>query len=334
MADIEALEDALFHQDLARVRACPLGLLRRRDACVRRFFSDGREEMRAAPLVCAMEYALNALWDDRGKRRLWTTDGRPNAAGAQLVDTSPAFEVLDWFLNVVGDLDTPLDSVLSFSGTAITMTPLMYALTDFTFRRALEALELLGVLERLLRLGVSLEPNLANRHPYHGDIQTSPLCFALHQAAYCPFLIHMLIQAGARLAPGEVPRAVRACIEQKGADNGVVALNTLLPIYAGKLFANEGQQLEAVGIWMRYGGASLDTLDALRTLGLQLTPSVRAMLSRDQLRKADAALYKRIQRTFHAAGSLVHHQMPADIRNMIEGLASEGVPWHHGLGPP
>ena len=39
--NLRELEDALFHHDLERVRACPLSLLRRRDACVRCFSDDG-----------------------------------------------------------------------------------------------------------------------------------------------------------------------------------------------------------------------------------------------------------------------------------------------------
>ena len=277
MADIEELEDALFQHDLARVSACPLRLLRRRDACVRRLTADGTEEMLAAPLACTIEYALNALLDHRGDKRLWTADGRPNATGRQLIDASPAFHVLDWFLGVFGDMEAPLNGVISRSATAVTMTPLMYTLSDHWFRSQWGFLEVVGVLERLLRRGVRLEPNLANHHPRDRDVQASPLCFALYQAHMCPFLIHMLIQAGARLASGEGPRAARAC-------NGVGALRTLLPPYAGKLFANEAEQLELARSWMHDSYVPPERLDELRKLGLRLTPAVRATLPLERYR--------------------------------------------------
>ena len=37
---------------------------------------------------------------------------------------------------------------------------------------------------------------------------------------------------------------------------------------------------------------------------------------------------------FQAAGAMVHNGVPRDIRERIEELASEGVPWREGLGPP
>ena len=335
MADLRELEDALFHHDLERVRACPLSLLRRRDACVRCFSDDGTtEEMRGAPLLCAMAYALHVLWDHYDELHVFNEPFN-HALAHQRVNASPAFPVLDWCLRVSQDLEAPLDAESEWGGKVST-TPLMYALAEMTGRAPDHVMDALRVLECLIfRYRVRLEPNPANRDQYGPDIQSSPLCFALRIAARCPVVVHMLLEAGARLAPGEVPRAVRACIEQKGADDGVVALNTLLPIYAGKLFANEGQQLETVGIWMRYGSASsLETLDALRKLGLQLTPAVRAMLSPALLQHADAALDKRKQRTLHAEGALVRNDIPRDIRGYIENLASDGVAWHAGLGPP
>ena len=327
MADIEELEDALFQHDLARVSACPLRLLRRRDACVRRLTADGTEEMLAVPLACTIEYALNALLDHRGDKRLWTADGRPNATGRQLIDASPAFHVLDWFLGVFGDLEAPLNGVISRSATAVTMTPLMYTLSDHWFRSQWGFLEVVGVLERLLRRGVRLEPNLANHHPRDRDVQASPLCFALYQAHMCPFLIHMLIQAGARLAPGEGLRAARAC-------NGANALRTLLPLYAGKLFANEAEQLELAHGWAQDRFVPHETLDMLRKLGLQLTPAVRALLPPDVLQQADANLETRTQRTFQAVGAMVHNGMSRDIRERIEELTREDGPWREGLGAP
>ena len=242
MADLRELEDALFHHDLERVRACPLSLLRRRDACVRCFSDDDddgtTEEMRGAPLLCAMAYALHVLWDHYDELHVFN-EPLNHALAHQRVHASPAFPVLDWCLRVSQDLEAPLDAESEWGGKVST-TPLMYALVEMTGRAPDHVMDALRVLEYLIfRYSVRLEPNPANRDQYGPDIQSSPLCFALRIAARCPVVVHMLLEAGARLAPGEVPRAVRACIEQKGADSGVVALNTLLPIYAGKLFATK-----------------------------------------------------------------------------------------------
>ena len=327
MAALRQLERALSRHDLARVRACPLGLLRRTDACVKYLTEYGEDDMLVAPLACAIEYALNALRDHRGYSRLWTADGSPNATGWQLINESPAFHVLDWFLDVFGDLDAPLQGVIIRSETAVTMTPLMYTLSDHCFRAQWDFLEVVGVLERLLRRGVRLEPNLANHHPLHRNVQESPLCCAFSQAHLCPFLIHMLIQAGARLAPGEGLRAARVC-------NGVSALRMLLPLYAGKLFANEAEQLELAHRWAQDRFVPRETLDMFRKLGLQLTPAVRALLPPDVLQQADADLETRRLRTLHAAGAMVRNKMPRDIRGRIEELVSDGVPWREGLGAP
>ena len=111
----------------------------------------------------------------------------------------------------------------------------------------------------------------------------------------------------------------------------MVALRTLLPLYAGKLFANEGGQMELAHSWMHNRYFASETLDALRKLGLQLTPAVRPPAA---LQLADAALDKRTRRTLHATGALVRNNIPHDIRDLIEDLASDGVAWHHGLGQP
>ena len=335
MDDIDELAGALYQHDLARVRACPLSLLLRRDACVPRLVADGTEEMCAAPLLCAIEYALDALWAHDDDRRLWTADWRPTAAVARLADAAPAYQVLDWFLGVFDDLDAPLDIVVRVGRQRATLTPLMYTLVEdtFTFRRPGNSLDVLCVLGRLLRRGVRLEPNPANR--LHDAVQLSPLCFALHQAALCPGLIHMLLDAGARLAPDEVPRAVWACLANNAPPaSGVLALSTLLPVYESKLFADEAEQLEAVRIWAYASVAAPETLDMLRKLGLRLTPAVRALLPHDVLQQADADLEKRRRRTLDAAGAMVRNGMSRDIRERIEELVREGVPWHEGLGPP
>ena len=189
------------------------------------------------------------------------------------------------------------------------------------------------MLGRLLRRGVRLEPNPANR--LHDAVQLSPLCFALHQAALCPGLIHMLLDAGARLAPDEVPRAVWACLANNAPPaSGVLALSTLLPVYEGKLFADEAEQLEAVRIWAYASVAAPETLDMLRKLGLRLTPAVRALLPPAVLQQADADWEKRRLRTLHAAGAMVRNNMPLEVRSMMEDFANDGVPWHEGLGAP
>ena len=90
MADLRELEDALFHHDLERVRACPLSLLRRRDACVRCVSDDGSsttEEMRGAPLwslhVMGVLLVLARVMHAFGSNRGMMADGL-RFLGAQL----------------------------------------------------------------------------------------------------------------------------------------------------------------------------------------------------------------------------------------------------------
>ena len=111
MADIAELADALWKKDLARVQACPSNLLRQRDACVPCFLPNGWESMRAAPLACAIDYAL------RDPRR---NDLQMTADGTEAARRMDAFEVLDWFLTFSGDLEAPLDSVTALSSGFVT----------------------------------------------------------------------------------------------------------------------------------------------------------------------------------------------------------------------
>ena len=333
--NLRELEDALFHHDLERVRACPLSLLRRRDACVCCFLDDGTaERMRGAPLLCAMAYALRVLWEHRGELPVINEPLHP-ALAHQRVNASPAFPVLEWCLRVSEDLEAALDSETEWGGRAST-TPLMYALIEMIGGAPEYLLGALRVLECLIvRYRVRLEPNPANRDRHGTYIQSSPLCFALRIALRCPAVVHMLLEAGGRLAPGEAPLAVQACIVYFSTADALAALSTLLPVYAGKLFANEAEQLEAVRIWLRNNWhPAPEELDMLRRLGLRLTPAVRALLPPAVLQQADADLETRRRRTLEAAGVLVRNDMPRDIRKRIEELTREDGPWSEGLGPP
>ena len=289
MAALHELERALFRHDLARVSACPPALLRETNACVRYRSKDGTRDMLVAPLACAIQYALNALRNHRGDRRLVTADGGPTPRGWQMMDESPAFHVLDYFLHACGDLEAPLEGVISRSATRVTLTPLMYALSDHWFRAQGDFLEVAGVLERLLRKWVRLWPNPANDHPWEPYVRASPLCCALRQVHVCPYLFHRLVQAGARLAPGEGPLAARACIQGGTVQQGVAALHMLLPLYAGTLFANEAEQVQLAHYWNSAHYIEPELLDALSQLGLRLTPAVRDVLMSDALRDVDAA---------------------------------------------
>ena len=288
MSALRELEDALFHHDLERVRACPLSLLQRTDACVNYLTEHGVEDMLVAPLACAIQYALNALRDRRGDKRLLTADGGPTPWGGQMMDGSREFRVLDYFLNVCWDLEAPLDGVISREGGRVKLTPLMYALSDHWFRAQGDFLEVAGVLQRLLRKGVRLWPNPANHHPWDPYVRASPLCFALHQVHVCPFLFHRFVQVGARLAPGEGPLAARACMQGGTAEQGVAALHMLLPLYAGTLFANEAEQVQLARCWNCEHYIEPELLDALFKLGLRLTPAVRSVLLSDALQDVDA----------------------------------------------
>ena len=155
MDDIDELAGALYQHDLARVRACPLSLLLRRDACVPRLVADGTEEMCAAPLLCAIEYALDALWAHDDDRRLWTADWRPTAAVARLADAAPAYQVLDWFLGVFDDLDAPLDIVVRVGRQRATLTPLMYTLVEVSNRYHKHVQTRLPIYHIRCRIGLS-----------------------------------------------------------------------------------------------------------------------------------------------------------------------------------
>ena len=183
---IEDLADALHVCDLARLAQFPRALMLRRDACV----PSRTKPMRAAPLACAINYALNALEaHHQYDARMWIIIAAgaapsPSAMAHQLVDASPAFAVLDWYLRHFPELiDAPLDSIAvpfdafmfgAAAGAAAAgihrLSPLLRTLVSLV--RPLEAL---AVLERLLRRGVRIEPPPpgANRSPFYQDLDLS-----------------------------------------------------------------------------------------------------------------------------------------------------------------
>ena len=164
---IEDLADALHACDLARLAHFPRELMLRRDPCV----PSRIKHMRAAPLACAIDYALSALEFDSYDPRMWciapplsaapsaplapapaSSDRReapcPSPAARQRVADTPVFTVLDWFLQQFPELiDAPLDSAAANGGgfNVHRLTPLMRTLVAL-----LRPLAALAVLERLL----------------------------------------------------------------------------------------------------------------------------------------------------------------------------------------
>ena len=304
--DVQALALALQAGDLARVQAAPTALLRRSDACIPLIFIDPhdgtpmRRSKKAAPLACAIEYALDALSDHRNDPRMWRAalaygDGAGEQmmmlsdAAVQLINNTEAFAVLDWLLQRFPELiDTPLQSgtfAAIYSGPEsdqATLTPLRFALDGFYASR--NALEALAVLERLLlRYGASAlpQPPGTNDTPFAFGADLSPLCYAMDNA-HTPagaHAVHMLIAAGACLAPGESVIAVQR-VTRSGAGPQVIAsaLRALRALSRDALFETLQEQQSVANIWLRYTEAAPETLDALRQLGLRLDV-VRAALA-------------------------------------------------------
>jgi hypothetical protein len=265
---------------------------------------------------------MRSLRRDRNRPEMWA-DAMPSEAGRALANATPAFAVLDWLLPRC-DLNETLEITVRHDMLA-SLTPLMLVLDGgLIWLRPLEALL---VLERLLNYGVRLEPNTANEHPFVNGMRLSPLCFALDRASACPHAVHLLLNAGARLAPGEAVTAVEQCLADDSAANGAVALRTLLPVYADKLFATELEQVEAVTLWYRDTFAAPETLDALRLLGVR-GAAIRAVVGADYVDEASAS---RAMRTLDAQRALARW-VPADIQQSIAAHASHGETWRNSLG--
>ena len=301
--DVQALARALHAGDLARVQAAPPALLRRSDACIPLIGMDPYDgfpmlrSKKAAPLACAIEYALGALSDHRNDPRMWRAAQQRGAgeqmmlsdAAVQLINNTEAFAVLDWLLQRFPELiDTPLQSgtfAAIYSGPEsdqATLTPLRFALDGFYASR--NALEALAVLERLLlRYGASAlpQPRGTNDTPFAFGADLSPLCYAMDNA-HTPagaHAVHVLIAAGACLAPGESVIAVQR-VTRSGAGPQVIAsaLRALRALSRDALFETLQEQQSVANIWLRYTEAAPETLDALRQLGLRLDV-VRAALA-------------------------------------------------------
>ena len=417
---IEDLADALHACDLARLAHFPRELMLRRDPCVP---SRIKHNMRAAPLACAIDYALSALEFDSYDPRMWciapplsaapsapldpaapapaSSDRReapcPSPAARQRVADTPVFTVLDWFLQQFPELiDAPLDSIglnsdlYQFEGPTIhfddddafgggaaangggfnvhRLTPLMRTLVAL-----LRPLAALAVLERLLAKGVRLDPPPpgTNRSPVYIDLNLSPLCFALDTPPLDggAHAIRMLIAAGARLAPGEVPIAVQRCIVWASAYGhlpraigAAAALRSLIPLRiaaeggvaalglaaqnAGQgggrsgLFETLDEQRRAATLWLEDGYGDPEVLDALRLLGLRMDV-VRAVVDRAHappqallLRDAEAASGERVMRTLAVRG-LGERLTPEIVSDIIARHANADPPssWQMGIGP-
>ena len=359
---IEDLADALHAHDLARVRTFPSALLCRRDACVPYYYrgSSSSEEpgMLAAPLACAIEYALETpFFDPKDPRR---------ALLAVVIEDTPAFKVFDWFLERFTKeelIDAPLES----TDTNAAPSPLrrtIDALTRFSTHQPL------ALLARLLQRGAALR----------AEANGSYLLYALDLGALPAGAraIRMLIDAGARLAPGEAPQAVRRCVmampspqpQQREMIHKVAAvLRTLLPLLraprglpAGQgvaygersgIFENIQEQESAATAWLRDTDASLGVLDALRLLGLRMDVARRVALglaahhhksqSAEEDAYDEAARAVALRRADHASGEramrtlavrALRERLPLDIVSDIARRASADAPsWQLALGP-
>ena len=217
--DIEGLAAALHAGDLTRIQTFPPALLLRRDACV----PSRGQRLIAAPMVCAIDYALYAVVDHiHGRLPPWpvaqgapqsdasssclyvqradqTADqaaaaaqrAAPEALATEMVAETPEFAVVDWLLDRFPQLlDAPLDSTYAAAHTAVpvrTQTPLLRTLDSLMRPNPYEALALFA---RLLQRGAALGIDLGSQ----GDVASyirigiggrrSPLCYALDVAVY------------------------------------------------------------------------------------------------------------------------------------------------------
>ena len=304
---IEDLAAALQASDLARIQTFPPALLLRRDACV----PYPNQNIVAAPMAWAIDYALYAIVD-RSHRQLppWPTAllrGAPEALATELVAETPEFAVVDWLLDRFPQqlLDAPLDHHPEHSTVPVTTkTPLRRTLESIMRPTPYEALALLA---RLLQRGAALDIEAF-------DGQRSPLCYALQNAFYPAgtHAVRMLLAAGARLAPGEAPMAVRRCLtthfNPRYMTNAPAAqLRTLLPVYGlaergSGLFETIEAQESVATTWLHNTDTSLEVLDALRLLGLRMDV-VRRVRASDAINEADRRRATiALRRADHASG--------------------------------
>ena len=306
--------------------------------------------MRAAPLACVIDYALNAhITDAPPSPSSLLQDPSALGLAAQRAGQCAAFAVFDWYLERFPELlDAPLQHTHIAGPLFVSvLTPLLCTLNGLTRGRPPNALALLA---RLLQLGVSLlPPPPGTVYNYSGNGgEWSPLCYVMDSAAHPAGAraVRMLIAAGARLAPGEALTVVVQCLLRVVYFHGTppeppaaIALRALLLLYSaalgGGLFESLEDQERTADLWLRHTDAAPEVLDALRLLGLRMDVVRRVALGlaeqsrgNDALRAADAASGERIMRT------LLRERLPLEIVSNIAQRANADAPsWQLGLGP-
>jgi hypothetical protein len=173
---------------------------------------------------------------------------------------------------------------------------------------------------------------------------------AIVAASRFPAVLTHLVQAGERFTPGEADNAdaivsiCEAFINAPYPVNVVVARlvaclrAALLPAYAGRITDFEAATTRLTGLlrWLAFWrNQPLDEfVDVLRTLGLRLTPAVRAQLALleddpNLLQRIDASDAVRVRRTLMARRAL--SRLPDDVRDRVALQASGGQPYAHQL---
>jgi hypothetical protein len=179
---------------------------------------------------------------------------------------------------------------------------------------------------------------------------------AIVAASRFPAVLTHLVQAGERFTPGEADNAdaivsiCEAFINAPYPANVVVARlvaclrAALLPAYAGRVTDFEAHndernvmvRLTGLLRWLAFWrNQPLDEfVDVLRTLGLRLTPAVRAQLALleddpNLLQRIDASDAVRVRRTLMARRAL--SRLPDDVRDRVALQASGGQPYAQQL---
>jgi hypothetical protein len=185
----------------------------------------------------------------------------------------------------------------------------------------------LAVNQRLLDFGLT--------DPSNSEQQSGSVLYnALWHCYEHPHFIERLLREGFRLSEAEDAPAVAVCMNAPAPRLAVIALRTLLPVYAGRMvFAEPGEIVLWLQMyeprWQLEPATAFPVVDVLRALGLRLSRAARALMSRvpGLLARVDAADAERVQRTVGVRRLLTRTiGVPeGEIGDAIASWASEGA---------
>ena len=315
------------------------------DALDRHDLADARADAEAHPRLLRADAPIPFLRADRWHAVPLLAHAMLQCTDALADHAARAF--FEWLLPRC-DLAAPLHCVRQADGEVRLLPPLAFAVALLDTWDVAHADRARAVVERLLDAGA--DPARAGV-PYAVDDEApaSLLCHAL-AAADDPALLRRLIDGGARLAEGEGPAAVEACLRGRHTYRAVATLRVLRGLPA-LLPTAQDQALvaEALAVWLRTEPYNaIDVLHELRVLGFRFAePGVRQALeagidqgppfrreaARRVLAQAEPVDAHRRLRTLQVQDLLRRQGLPEHLQHDLAAHANDEEAWPDRLGP-